>query len=192
MPVTDNKVVMFVDLLGFTSLTEAFPVEPDLIRSFDRPFSWDIETIIASQKNLLTRSFTNFHHSLKSTIDIAKMRYPLTVIAFSDSAFVATTRLFEAGNVAVSLLQSLLRQRVPARIGIAYGSFGSDLTLPSTAATTSLTSSEPEWSAPTQLKHAGSRECGCCFIRRWYLCCTMLLTILHSLAMIEFGISSVP
>lgn len=123
MPVTENSVVMFVDLLGFASLTEAFPVEPDLIRTADRPLSWNIETIIASQDNLLTRSFTHFHQSLKSTIDLAKMRYPLTVIAFSDSTFVATKRLFEAGYVAVSLLQSLVAQRVPARIGIAYGSF---------------------------------------------------------------------
>lgn len=123
MPVTDNKVVMFIDLLGFAALTEAFPVDRDLIRMSDRPWLYNIETIMASQDNLLTRSFTHFHQTLKSTIEFAKMSYPLTVIAFSDSAFIATTHLFEAGDLAVRLLQSLLAQRVPARIGVAYGSF---------------------------------------------------------------------
>jgi hypothetical protein len=47
----------------------------------------------------------------------------LTAITFSDSAFIATTHLFEAVNVAVHLIQSLLPQRVPVRIGIAHGSF---------------------------------------------------------------------
>ena len=51
------------------------------------------------------------------------MIYPLTVVAFSDSAFVVTSHLFEAAELAERLLRSLLTQRVPARIGIAYGSF---------------------------------------------------------------------
>lgn len=121
--ITDNKIVMFVDLLGFASLTEAHPIEPDLIKAFDRPFSLNIDMILASRENLLTRLFTSFHHSLKATIDLAKMRHRLTAITFSDSAFIAATHLFEAANVAVDLLQSLLRQRVPVRVGIAHGSF---------------------------------------------------------------------
>lgn len=121
--ITDNKVVLFVDLLGFALLTEAHPVEPDLIKTYDRPFSWNIDMLLAPRDNLLTRWFTSFHHSLKATIDLAKMHHPLTAITFSDSAFIATTHLFEAANVAVDLLQSLLRQRVPVRIGIAHGSF---------------------------------------------------------------------
>lgn len=87
MEVTDNKVVMFLDLLGFSSLTEKYAVEPDLIKAFERPLSWNINTILASRNNLLTRSFTSFHHSLKAAIDLAKMRHPLTAITFSDSAF---------------------------------------------------------------------------------------------------------
>jgi hypothetical protein len=121
--VTDNKVVIFVDILGFASLTETYPVEPDLIEAYNRPVLWSIETIFASRDNLLTRTFTSFHHSLKAAIDLAKMSHPVTAISFSDSAFIATTRLFEAANMAVYLFQSLLRRRVPVRIGIAHGSF---------------------------------------------------------------------
>ena len=121
--ITDNKVVMFGDVLGFASLTEAYPVEPDLIEAYDRPLSWNIDMILTSRDNPLTRTFTSFHRSLKATIDLAKMRHPVTAITFSDSAFIATTHLFEAANAAVYLFQSLLRQRVPVRIGIAHGSF---------------------------------------------------------------------
>jgi len=121
--VTDNKVILFVDLLGFASLTEAHPVDLDLIKAFDRPLSSSIDMILASQGNLLTQAFTSFHHYLKATIDLAKMKHPLTAITFSDSAFIATTYLFEAANVAVKLLQWLLQARVPVRMGIAYGSF---------------------------------------------------------------------
>lgn len=122
--VTDNKVVLFVDILGFAQLTEAHPVDLDLIKAYDRPFSpRGMDMILASQDNLLTRTFTSFHQFLKHTIDMAKMKHPLTAITFSDSAFIATTHLFEAVHVAVGLLQSLLQVRVPVRIGIAHGSF---------------------------------------------------------------------
>jgi hypothetical protein len=114
---------MFVDLLGFASLTEAYAVEPDVIKEYERPYSWDIEMVLSRGANLLTDAFTSFHFSLKTTIDQAKMRYPLTAITFSDSAFIATSHLFEAANIAVDLVQSLLCQRVPVRIGIAHGSF---------------------------------------------------------------------
>jgi len=121
--ITDNKVVMFVDVLGFASLTEAYPVEPDLIEASDRPLSWNIDMILTSRDNPLTQTFTRFHHFLKATIDLAKMRHPVTAITFSDSAFIATTHLFEAVKVAVDLFRFLLRYRVSVRIGIAHGSF---------------------------------------------------------------------
>ncbi len=123
METTESKVVLFVDLLGFASLTEAHPVDLDLIKAFDRPFAGSIETLLASQRNPLTQAFTCFHRSLKATIDSAQRQHPLTAITFSDSAFIATPHLFEAANVAIDLLKYLLPQRIPVRIGVAYGSF---------------------------------------------------------------------
>ena len=123
MPETDNRVVMYVDILGFASLTEAYPFSPALADAFESPLSIDLDSILAFQGNELARSFAVFHHSLRSAVDLAKMMYPVTMIAFSDSAFVVTSRLCEAAELAVGLIQSLLTQGVPARIGIACGSF---------------------------------------------------------------------
>lgn len=122
--VIDNKVVMFADMLGFASLTEAHPINLDHIKAFDMPGSLGgVDKILASRNNPLTHVFTMFHYLLQGALDLAKMRHPLTAITFSDSAFIATAHLFEAANVAVSLLQYLLPARVPVRIGIAYGTF---------------------------------------------------------------------
>jgi hypothetical protein len=118
-----DKAVLFADLLGFASLTEQYPLELDRVRHSDRPL-WHLENMIGSPPaNPLTHAFTRFHQSLKWTIQFAQMSHPLTAITFSDSAFIATTYLFEAVSIAVDLVQSLLKQRVPMRVGIAYGSF---------------------------------------------------------------------
>lgn len=121
----EARVVMFADLLGFASLTEHYPLEIDRIKKSARPL-WDLnlETIFASQRpNPLTEVFTGFHQTLKIIIDFAQMRHPLTAVTFSDSAFIATTYLFEAVTIGVDLMQSLMKRRIPMRIGIAHGSF---------------------------------------------------------------------
>ena len=115
--------MLFADLLGFASLTEAHPVNLNFIKASERPFSGDIETLLSSQSNPLTNAFNCFHRSLKATIDLAQMQHPLTAITFSDSAFIATPHFFEAANVAINLIKYLLPQRIPLRIGIGYGSF---------------------------------------------------------------------
>lgn len=118
-----DKAVLFADLLGFASLSEQYPLELDRVRQSDRPL-WHLENMIGSPpSNHLTHTFTSFHQSLRWKIQFAQMSHPLTAITFSDSAFIATTYLFEAVNIAVDLVQSLLKQRVPMRVGIAYGSF---------------------------------------------------------------------
>jgi hypothetical protein len=61
------------------------------------------------------------HEMLISTH--AQMQHPLTAITFSDSAFIATSSLSECIPIAIYILQSLLRSRVPARAGIAFGTF---------------------------------------------------------------------
>jgi class 3 adenylate cyclase len=122
---TDNKVVLFADILGFAALTEAYPIDLDLIRVRDRllSHSLDIDTILAASRNLLTHTFSGFHSSLRAVLNLASMRHSLTAITFSDSAFVATTHAYEAVNIAIDLLHALLPQKIPLRMGIAYGSF---------------------------------------------------------------------
>ena len=117
----NNKVVLFVDILGFASLTESCPLDLDLLKAHDRLFA-NFETIMTSPENQLIRTFSRFHSSLRSELNLANM-HPLTAITFSDSAFVATTYAYEAVNIAINLLHALLWQKIPVRMGIAYGSF---------------------------------------------------------------------
>lgn len=119
---TMDRVVLFVDILGFASLTEDHPLQLDFIKGSNRPLA-NIAMILSGKENPLTRVFTHFHRALKSSIDLAQINHPLTAIAFSDSAYVATTHLFQAVDMAAYLVQTLLSQRIPVRAGIAYGSF---------------------------------------------------------------------
>jgi hypothetical protein len=119
----DNKVILFLDLLGFAALTESYPIDLELLKAPDRLYSFNSNTILALSRNHLARTFSGFHWSLGAVLNIAGMRHPFTAITFSDSAFVATTYAYEAVNIAIDLLHTLLPQKIPVRIGIAYGSF---------------------------------------------------------------------
>lgn len=123
MTADSNKVVLFADILGFAALTESCPIDVDLIKAHDRLFSVTIDTILKTSSNPLAHTFSKFHSSLRAELNLASMRHPLTAITFSDSVFVATTYVFEAVNIAIDLLHALLRQKIPIRMGIAYGSF---------------------------------------------------------------------
>lgn len=130
----ENRVVLFVDLLGFASLTEGHPIELNLIKGSDRPFESIAMILSGKKENPLTQAFTNFHRALKAAIDLAQIHHPLTAITFSDSAYVATSHLFQAVNIASYFVQTLITQRTPVRAGIAHGSFAairfrSDVTL---------------------------------------------------------------
>lgn len=119
-----EKCVIFVDVLGFAALTEQHVLDVESIRRFERPLSFrGFEDIARIQENPLTRTFGGFHRSIRWALEMASMRHPATAITFSDSAFIATDHLYDAAAIAVDLLQSLLRQRILVRIGIARGSF---------------------------------------------------------------------
>lgn len=122
---TDNRVVLYVDILGFAALTESCPIDVDGLKSKDRVFSpsLGIDSFLQASRNPLTKVFSGFHYSLTWILFTAKLRHPLTAISFSDSAFVVTTYVYEAVNIANEILHSLLPQKIPVRIGIAYGSF---------------------------------------------------------------------
>jgi len=122
---TDNKVVLFADILGFAALTEQCPVSIDNFKADDRPLapSFGLETILALSRDRLANTFSGFHKSLRAELGLASMQHPLTAITFSDSAFVATTYAYETIDIAINLLHALLPQKIPVRMGIAYGSF---------------------------------------------------------------------
>lgn len=122
---TDNRVVLFADVLGFAALTEGYPIDLHLLKASDRVLSplTNIDTILETNRNRLVHTFSGFHRSLRAVLDLASMSHPLTAVAFSDSAFVAATHAYEALNIAIDLIHSLLSQSIPARIGVGYGSF---------------------------------------------------------------------
>jgi len=132
----DNKVVLFTDILGFAALTESCPLDIDRCRVGDRPLVYRFGEIFEVSHNELAHTFSGFHSSLRGVLRLARMSHLLTAITFSDSAFVATTYAYEAVNIAINLLHDLLPQKIPVRMGIAYGSFAalrfrSDITLDS-------------------------------------------------------------
>ena len=120
----DNKVVLFADILGFVELIESCPLDIDGLRSKERILSAvSIDILLDANRNRLTNVFSSFHYSLGWVLYMARSRHPLTAITFSDSFFAATTYFHEAVRIATDLLHSLLPQKIPVRIGIAYGSF---------------------------------------------------------------------
>ncbi len=78
---------------------------------------------ILSPRNPLTHAFNTFHRTLRWALQIAQLHTSFTAISFSDSAFVATTRLHEAVGIATYLMASVLRNGVAMRVGIAHGTF---------------------------------------------------------------------
>ena len=140
----EQKVVLFIDILGFASLVESHPVNIDALANFERP-RWNLQPMqmadsetsletlkvwleqfdkqLESFKNPLTHVFSHFHQSLAWSISFAKMKHSLTSIVFSDSAFVATEHLLQAVDIASHLLLSLMSSKVPVRIGLGFGSF---------------------------------------------------------------------
>ncbi len=122
--VVDSRAVVFIDVLGFASLTEQYTLELEQIKVADRPLSVEsLNMILMRRENPLTQVFTAFHRSLEAVIDLAKMKHLVTAVTFSDSAFIATAHLYDAASIAIQLMHYLLPQRVPVRIGIGYGSF---------------------------------------------------------------------
>jgi hypothetical protein len=118
---TQDRVVLFIDILGFATLTEQHSLDFETIRRRQNVLTIFEEAF--AKPNPLTHAFTQFHHTMKWAIEHAQMKHPLTAITFSDSAFIATMSLSECVAIAIYIMQSLLRSRVPARAGIAFGGF---------------------------------------------------------------------
>jgi hypothetical protein len=112
---------VFADLLGFAALTRSQTIDVQDLRA--RPFSMSVEDILRRSQNPLTHAFWSFHHSLDAVIGLAEMSHAVTAIAFSDSVFIATDYLCQATEIAANLARYLLPQKVPVRMGIAFGSF---------------------------------------------------------------------
>jgi hypothetical protein len=84
-----ERFVLFVDMLGFAALTEAYPIDVAMLSARNRPLAATLEMIAATPRNPLTEAFHGFHAAVRWGIDRTNMRRSVTAITFSDSAFIA-------------------------------------------------------------------------------------------------------
>ncbi len=120
-----EKIVMFLDILGFASLTLKNKLDIEAIKDEGGPVYKRMNRIFTENntKNKLTEVFSHFHFNLESGLSLAKINCYFTSITFSDSAFIVTHKLDDAVTIIINLMSSFLRSGVPVRAGIALGTF---------------------------------------------------------------------
>lgn len=116
----ESTFVLFVDMLGFAALVEE---QGDALDELSPVFTGAELYSPASSESLLEYRFINFHRCLNDArIDLQKLGAG-TEVVFSDSAFFRVDTIDNAIEIARNLMFRLVDSGVPARIGIAQGSF---------------------------------------------------------------------
>lgn len=120
-----HRVVVFVDMLGFSKLTEEHPLQPNIFEELQRPGA--VEFLRASlegmEANSLTERFIRFHLLIGQVAREVRLVEDGSSITFSDCAFFATDNLHYAIEYAWKVMYHTMEQRIPVRIGIGYGEF---------------------------------------------------------------------
>jgi hypothetical protein len=66
----------------------------------------------------------HFNMAIDDAIEFALLQdVEVKAITFSDSAFIATERVYEAIDIAQNIWARLMKEHIPVRCGVAYGSF---------------------------------------------------------------------
>ena len=116
----EKAFVLFVDMLGFASLVEQ---EGEELNELNPVFT-GVELYSPSRaESLLGYRFINFHRCLNEARSRLQDIGAGTAIVFSDSAFFRVDTLDNAIHVARTLMFELVTNGIPARIGIALGSY---------------------------------------------------------------------
>lgn len=116
-----GKFVLFLDLLGFTQFVR---------QSFQVPVEDEADADAAkshfrSAQGKVDRMYCRFHQHLGKLLrrPPRRGRAPSLSMVFSDCAYVVFERGDDAERFAVSLMRSFVRNDMPVRMGLAYGSF---------------------------------------------------------------------
>jgi hypothetical protein len=117
-----NTNVLFVDMLGFADLLED---EGSDVDDLDPIYKGSSAHGPSPAPNFLKHRFINFHRCLNTAREQLQRERTGTVIIFSDSAFFQVDSPTHILSVARRLMFDLISNTVPARMGIAYGSFKS-------------------------------------------------------------------
>ena len=121
-----KRYVVFADMLGFAELTEGYAsIDVSAFEELDHVSSSDIpepetDTLFTYS---LARTYIHFQRALHRAIKRSQQTHDITSISFSDSAFIAVRTFRDASSFAVFLMRELLKEHIPARMGIAYGDF---------------------------------------------------------------------
>ena len=115
-----DTYVLFVDMLGFASLVEE---HGDELSQLSPVFAEAEDHSQLPAAHLLAYRFINFHRCLNQTRTRLQELGAGTAIVFSDSAFLRIDTLEHALEISRSLMYELVIGDVPARMGLAIGSY---------------------------------------------------------------------
>jgi hypothetical protein len=116
----ESTFVLFVDMLGFAALVEE---QGELLDELNPIFTGTELYSPSEEESLLGYRFVNFHRCLnEARFDLQKLGAG-TAIVFSDCAFFRIDAIHDAIEVARKLMFRLVDSGVPARMGIAQGTF---------------------------------------------------------------------
>jgi len=115
----ESTFILFVDMLGFAVLVER---EGDNINELNPIFS-GVELYPSPAENLLGYRFINFHRCINQARVRLQEMGAGTAIVFSDSAFFRIETLHNAIHLARTLMFDLVTSDIPARMGLARGSY---------------------------------------------------------------------
>src|SRR3954471_1688012 len=68
-----DKVVAFVDMLGFSALTEAHRIDPEQMEELQRPAAVEFLTASLEDCDLLTQRFIRFHLLIEEAVKNARL-----------------------------------------------------------------------------------------------------------------------
>ena len=111
----EPRCVLFVDMLGFSALTEQ---HPDHIE-------WDFGSQeISAATSPTDKQIGGFQHALNTLAEaVGDASSPSHVMAFSDCAFLVYDNPLQAALSASRLMRYFFRVQVPVRMGLAHGTW---------------------------------------------------------------------
>jgi hypothetical protein len=111
------KCVLFIDMLGFSSLTEEHP----------EPIVWDFDSDeISSTTSLSAERLGRFQHVLNMIPHQDDVLRPSHLMLFSDCAFVVFDNALQTAVAAAFIMRMFFHQAVPVRMGLAHGTWNVD------------------------------------------------------------------
>jgi hypothetical protein len=124
-----QRYVAFVDVLGFAGAVEASPHTSELLLSelYRESLEESIPSEPRSPNPRVYRTFLEFNRIItmifRDSVYAARLRFPIDVVQFSDSAFLSCSRIEELLIACGFVFHQCIRADIPVRIGVGYGTW---------------------------------------------------------------------